>query len=1123
MNNNLLYVFYFFSILFSLPAGYAFCQKVDLVLQQSHTQPVSAMCFTPDNKYLITGGEDKLIKIWEIKSGLLLKTLYGHTSTVLSISCFHKGDFFISSSSDSTIKIWSIDTDEPINSIKTTNNSVKKVYILPDDNTILFYGEDSLINVYNLSLNENMKSFKDNEGSIKYAALSPDSKYIASGNSNGQLKVWDIKSGNCIKNIKIGEKLLCVRYTSDNNNILVYEVASKSIFKIDTKCWKISKLLSYAPRNYFSLSINNQYLYLLPDMCYDLINHKFYTLSKDINELKNDQKNIFVFQSVEDYPTLCFSDDNSLFASSNKYVFNALAITIKLWHISNYYNFNLIRELSNRTENIYCMDISKNGHMIAFGGWDNRIKYCDIKHLRIYKVFSKCDYPIEKVEFLNSDFLSVYTTYNKELGFCDTSREIRPFYQKNLVGIFGLREDKYIYIIDSIFEGNYYHYNISIFDIKKSHVIRNIKFDFKNKINKIEILNDYSCFIILDENNSLILWDIDSNGAIFFTQKLDYQINDIKCLYNEKFFYLACSNGAIYKLDLIKLKEIRTFKDSNSVSINKLSISKDGKIMAYCDNSIKILDQDLNHLSSLSILPEYNYGSQLYKYVNFRLTNDNKYIISPNQNTIKLTKTENEYEFIKLIPVDSTELFVLTNDNYFMSTKGAINTIGYRVDNRIFSFEQFDIQYNRPDIVMERIGLADTSLIKAYRRAYYNRLKKLNFDTTNFNQDFHLPEINIINEKSIDQTTSEKIIKLNIKATDSKYKLDRINVWINEVPLFGINGKSIKNLNKSEYECKINLELSDSINIIQVSTINEKTVESLRKTIFVIYKPEKLYQAKTYFIGIGVSNYHNSVFNLNYADKDIKNLDSIFCMKYANNYESITLLNKQVTKENILKIRESLLKTNVNDLVIIALSGHGVLNNNRDFYYATYNMNFYKPEKYGLIYDDLDKLLDSIPARKKVLFIDACNSGEVEKEQITENKEQTAKDKEQITEINIKGFEPESYKELQKFSKLGLSNSFQLMQEIFVNLSRGNGAVVLSAARGYESAFESKSFGNGNGAFTSCILEGLKDRKADLNNNGIITISELKEFVLKSVEELTNGKQKPTSRQENIMYDFRVW
>lgn len=97
---------------------------------------------------------------------------------------------------------------------------------------------------------------------------------------------------------------------------------------------------------------------------------------------------------------------------------------------------------------------------------------------------------------------------------------------------------------------------------------------------------------------------------------------------------------------------------------------------------------------------------------------------------------------------------------------------------------------------------------------------------------------------------------------------------------------------------------------------------------------------------------------------------------------------------------------------------------------------------------------------------------------------------------------------------IGLKNSFELMQELFANVNRGTGATVIAASGGTQFAQEHGNLKNG--VFTYSILELMQQRKE-------VKVSELKYIVGKRVEELTNGYQKPTSRNENIEFDWRVW
>jgi hypothetical protein len=102
------------------------------------------------------------------------------------------------------------------------------------------------------------------------------------------------------------------------------------------------------------------------------------------------------------------------------------------------------------------------------------------------------------------------------------------------------------------------------------------------------------------------------------------------------------------------------------------------------------------------------------------------------------------------------------------------------------------------------------------------------------------------------------------------------------------------------------------------------------------------------------------------------------------------------------------------------------------------------------------------------------------------------------------------------------TNNFKKMNELFVNVRNNTGSVIISAAGGMESALEAIEV-NGqkieNGAFTYSVLEFLKANEGKME---ILTVNKLKQYVENRVEEITNGKQKPTSRQETMEIDWGV-
>lgn len=508
----------------------------------------------------------------------------------------------------------------------------------------------------------------------------------------------------------------------------------------------------------------------------------------------------------------------------------------------------------------------------------------------------------------------------------------------------------------------------------------------------------------------------------------------------------------------------------------------------------------------------------------------NRLLTSSLDATIKLWDLNTKKLIMTIIPVDNNKRIFITPDNYYFAPKNSLNAIGFKQGNNFYPPEQFDLKYNRPDIVLARLGYPDTMLIKMYRNAYDKRLRKAGFEEEMFSSEWHTPVVKILNSDETGYSTDQQLIDLKITGSDSRYNLDRLNVWVNDVPVYGTNGISLKKERANTVERDLKIPLSSGENKIRISCMNEKGVESLKESKDIIYNAPVVSKPDLYLIAMSVSNYRDSRFNLQYSAKDGKDIATMFesLPVSTGEYNKInidTLINKNAIRENFFKLRQKLMKTNVDDEVLLFVSGHGLLDKNLNFYFASWDMDFSQPEKRGISFDDLENLLDSIPARKKLLMVDACHSGEVDKEDMTTGNllASNVEKSQDITfrGVNIKEYSFRGIDVPSEVPGVSLDNSFDLMQEMFAGLDKGTGTTVISAAAGKGYALESSKWNNG--VFTYTIINGLKNRAADKNHDKKVTVSELKDYSITQVEQLTGGKQKPTARREAIGVDWRIW
>lgn len=462
------------------------------------------------------------------------------------------------------------------------------------------------------------------------------------------------------------------------------------------------------------------------------------------------------------------------------------------------------------------------------------------------------------------------------------------------------------------------------------------------------------------------------------------------------------------------------------------------------------------------------------------------------------------------ILINNNQFILITPDNYYTKSAGLKNLKFYR-NQKLYDFEQFDLKFNRPDIILDRIGIAEKTTIQAYRKAYLKRLDKMGFTEEMLKDDYHLPEIKIENLDSIPENIDEGKLELKLELNDEKHNLDRINIWINDVAIYGTEGISIRDKKTRYFEKDLLLQLARGKNKIQVSVLNTAGAESFKEGFEINCSAGKEIP-DLYLITIGESKFKQSEFNLTYAAKDAQDIVDLLTKSVV--YENVftkTLVNKAVTRENVMGLKGFLENADINDQVIVFIAGHGVLDESLDYYLATYDMDFKSPAGRGLAYEDIEGLLDGIKPLKKTLLIDACHSGEIDKE-----------------EVELAAIESESEENIQfrvvgntASPKIGTQNISALSKSIFGDLRKGTGATVISSAGGMEFAMEGEDWKNG--LFTYCFLKGIQSGEADTNNDGEIWLSEVQEYVSYQVYLLSNGKQQPTSRIENQTIDFRIW
>ncbi len=164
--------------------------------------PIRAVVFTSDTRTAIAGGDDRLVKRWELDSGQCLQTWAGHRDGITAIALLPGGQRFASASRDQTIKIWDLDALEPRLTLAGHGDIVTSLAVTSDGRTLISGSADRTIKCWDLGDGTLVQTLTGHDRPVTTLALAPDEELLVSGSQDSTVRLWDIESGSGIATIE---------------------------------------------------------------------------------------------------------------------------------------------------------------------------------------------------------------------------------------------------------------------------------------------------------------------------------------------------------------------------------------------------------------------------------------------------------------------------------------------------------------------------------------------------------------------------------------------------------------------------------------------------------------------------------------------------------------------------------------------------------------------------------------------------------------------------------------------------------------------------------------------------------------------------------------------------------
>jgi len=250
------------------------------------------------------------------------------------------------------------------------------------------------------------------------------------------------------------------------------------------------------------------------------------------------------------------------------------------------------------------------------------------------------------------------------------------------------------------------------------------------------------------------------------------------------------------------------------------------------------------------------------------------------------------------------------------------------------------------------------------------------------------------------------------------------------------------------------------------------------------------YADKIWAIILGISDYQDvAIPDLMFAAKDAGAFAQYLLSLGVPQKQIYLLQDKQATLSKMSKgLQELQRKVGKDGIIMVFFSGHGGADRTGDVYFLLQDTDSGNPAKTAYPMREFKKMLRSMPTNQVLAFLDACHSGSatqgkffIAKDVNLGAMQKTSQDK--IASLVKK--EPDAEEPGQEDKQIGIFTSSQ------------------------EDQISQEDTQEKHGLFTYYLLEGLKQGKADENQDGKITLEESYLYVYEKVGKRTKGKQIP--------------
>jgi WD40 repeat protein len=199
----------------------------------------SIWCCAAAGDYVVTGGADKTVRVWDAKTLGPVQTLEGHQEWVLACGIAPRLGLVATASRDASARLWGIGTWVERAVLVGHRGPVWTAAFTPDADRLVTSSDDQTVRIWSVPDGRAQAVLRGHTAPVTACVALPDGQRAISGGYDGELRCWDLQAG--VETMRLegnGEWILSLTATPDgslaiggtrNGVVLVWDLARREV------------------------------------------------------------------------------------------------------------------------------------------------------------------------------------------------------------------------------------------------------------------------------------------------------------------------------------------------------------------------------------------------------------------------------------------------------------------------------------------------------------------------------------------------------------------------------------------------------------------------------------------------------------------------------------------------------------------------------------------------------------------------------------------------------------------------------------------------------------------------------------------------------------------------------